>query len=51
MNKILIIKDAAEKALIAESVRAESLLRTAAKLAAGIIIVPDFQLLDVKTLL
>ncbi len=51
MNKITIVRDAAEKALTAESVRAEYLLRRAERLAAGIVIVTAFQLLDVSNLL
>ncbi|HTV40392.1 MAG TPA: hypothetical protein VMF08_07445 [Candidatus Sulfotelmatobacter sp.] len=51
MSKILIAKDAAEKAMVAETSRMESLLREAGKLVAGIIIVLGFQLLDAKTLL
>lgn len=51
MSKILIAKDAAEKAMAAETNRAESLLRQAGKFAAGIIVVLGFQLLDAKTLL
>lgn len=51
MNKILIVKDAAEKALAAEGRRTESLLREAGKLVFGILIVTGFQLMDIKTLL
>jgi hypothetical protein len=51
MNKILIAKDAAEKAMAAEARRTESLLRVAGKFAAGIVVVLGFQLLDMKTLL
>ena len=51
MSKILIVKDAVEKAIATESVRTVHLLRRAEWLAAGIIIVTGFQLLDVKTLL
>ena len=51
MNKILIVKDAAEKALIAENVRTESLLRAEAKLAAGTIVVAGFQLMDANNVL
>jgi len=51
MNKISIVKEAAEKAVAAESARTEHLLRKSEKLAAGIIFVAGFQLLDVKILL
>lgn len=51
MSKILIAKDAVEKALLAELNRTESLLREGGKLAAGIIVVMGFQLLDAKALL
>jgi hypothetical protein len=50
-NKVLIMKGAAEKAMAAESVRSDALLRHATKLAAGVIIVLGFQLMDAKTLL
>lgn len=45
------MKAAAEKAMAAETTRTDSLLREAAKLAAGILIVLGFQLMDAKTLL
>ena len=51
INKVLIMKGAAEKAMAAEAVRTDSLLREAGKLAAGIIIVLGFQLMDAKTLM
>ena len=51
MNKILIAKDAAEKAMTAEIVRMESLFSRGGKFIAGIIVVLGFQLLDAKTLL
>jgi hypothetical protein len=51
MSKVLIAKDAAEKAIVAETSRTESLLRLGGKFAAGIIVVLGFQLLDAKTLL
>ena len=51
MSKILMIKEAAEKAITAESVRAVQLVRKAEIFAAGILLVTGFQLLDVKTLL
>lgn len=51
MNKILIAKDAAEKAMLAEIGRMESLLSRSGKVAAGILVVLGFQLLDTKTLL
>ena len=51
MSKIEIAKEAAEKAMAAESDRAVNLQRMSEKLAAGIIIVIGFQLLDVKTLM
>ncbi len=51
MSKIAIVKEAAEKAIAAESERTAQLLRKAEKFAAGIIIVAGFQLLDVRTLL
>jgi hypothetical protein len=51
MSKISIVKESAEKAIAVESDRTVHLLWKAEKLAAGIIIVAGFQLLDVKTLL
>jgi len=51
MNKISIIKEAAEKAIAAESDRTAHLLRKADTLAAGIIIVTGFQLLEANNLL
>ena len=51
MNKISIIKEAAEKAGAAESDRTARLLRKADTLAAGIIIVTGFQLLEANNLL
>jgi hypothetical protein len=51
MSKISIVKDAAEKAVLAELNRTESLLRESGKLAAGIVVVMGFQLLDAKALL
>ncbi|HSY16798.1 MAG TPA: hypothetical protein VK815_00625 [Candidatus Acidoferrales bacterium] len=51
MSKFSMAKDAAEKAMSAESARTESLLREGGKLAAGIVIVLGFQLLDLKALL
>ena len=51
MSKILIVREAAEKAIRAESDRTVHLLRKAERFAAGIIIVMGFQLLDIKTLL
>lgn len=51
MSKISIVKEAAEKAIAAESDRTVRLLRKAEVFAAGIIVVTGFQLLDVKTLL
>ncbi len=51
MSKISIVKEAAEKAIRAESDRTAHLLRKAERFAAGIIIVTGFQLLDVRTLL
>jgi hypothetical protein len=50
MSKILMAKDAAEKAMLAESNRTESLLREARSFAAGIVVVLGFQLLDLKPL-
>jgi hypothetical protein len=50
MGKILIAKDAAEKALAAELARTQSLAQGAWKIAAGIIVVLGFQLRDVRTL-
>jgi hypothetical protein len=50
MGKILIAKDAAEKALTAELARTDSLTQAAWKFAAGIIVVLGFQLRDVRTL-
>jgi len=51
MSKISIVKDAAEKALVAEAERTTQLLRNAYIFAAGIIIVTGFQLLDANNLL
>ncbi|MGD1087542.1 MAG: hypothetical protein ABR955_02305 [Verrucomicrobiota bacterium] len=51
MSKILIVKEAAEKAIAAESDRTVHLLRQAGMFAAGIIILTGFQLLDANTLL
>jgi len=51
MSKVSIVKEAAEKAIAAESDRTVHLLRTAEKFAAGIIIVTGFQLLAANTLL
>jgi hypothetical protein len=50
MGKILIAKEAAEKALVAELSRAESLARDAWKFVAGISLVMAFQLRDLRTL-
>ncbi|HEX4350846.1 MAG TPA: hypothetical protein VH251_10680 [Verrucomicrobiae bacterium] len=50
MGKILIAKDAAEKALAAELARTDTLARAAWKFAAGIIVVLGFQLRDIRTL-
>jgi hypothetical protein len=51
MSKISIVKDAAERAIAAESVRTMHLLRQAWLHAAGIIILAGFELLDVRNLL
>lgn len=51
MSKILIAKDAAEKAMLAELNRTETLLRDGGILAAGTVIVLGFQLLDLRALL
>jgi hypothetical protein len=51
MNKIEIIKDAAEKAMTAESERTKNLIARTEKFIAGIVIVTGFQLLDLPTLL
>src|SRR5882672_1683927 len=51
MNKVTIIKEAAEKAMTAEDDRTKHLLGVGEKFLAGIIIVSGFQLLDVPTLL
>jgi len=51
MSKISIVKEAAEKAIAAESDRTAYLLRRADTLAAGIIIVTGFQLLAANNLL
>jgi hypothetical protein len=50
MSKILIAKDAAEKAFSAELSRTESQSRNAWKLAAGILVVMAFQLREVKSM-
>ncbi|MGO8764258.1 MAG: hypothetical protein ACLQSR_03870 [Limisphaerales bacterium] len=51
MNKTLIIKEAAEKALAAENERTKELNGSGEKFTAGIIIVAGFQLLNVPNLL
>jgi len=51
MNKILIAKDAAERAMLAELSRTDSLLRDAWKFAAGTVLVLGFQLLDLRALM
>jgi hypothetical protein len=51
MSKIIIVKEAAEKAMTAESDRTKHLFGVAWKFIAGIIIVTGFQLLDLPTLL
>lgn len=51
MSKMTIVKEAAEKAMAAESDRTQQLSGRAEKLVAGIIIVTGFQLLDTPTLL
>ena len=51
MSKLSLVKDVAEKATSAELNRTESLLREAGKLAAGIVVVMGFQLLDAKALM
>jgi hypothetical protein len=51
MNKVTIVKDAAEKAMTAESERTRRLFARAEKSIAGIIVVVGFQLLDFTTLL
>jgi len=51
MSKISIVKEVAEKAIAAETDRTAHLLRKADTLAAGIIIVTGFQLLEANNLL
>lgn len=51
MSKILIAKDAAEKAMVAETARTESLMRQGGRFAAVAMVVLGFQLMDTKTLL
>ena len=51
MSKISIIRDAAEKAMAAETERTGQLLGRAEKLVAGIIVVTGFQLLAISRLL
>ena len=51
MSKISIVKEVAEKAIAAEADRTAHLLRKADTLAAGIIIVTGFQLLEANNLL
>ncbi len=51
VSKISIVKEAAEKAIAAESDRTAYLLRKADTFAAGIIVVTGFQLLDANNLL
>lgn len=50
MSKILIAKDAAEKAFGAELDRADAQMRGACKFVAGILVVLGFQLREVKSL-
>lgn len=50
MSKISIIRDAAEKAMAAETDRTKQLLGRAEKFAIGIFIVAGFQLLDITML-
>jgi hypothetical protein len=51
MSKLSMVRDMAEKVLLAELSRTQSLLQEAGKLAAGIVIVLGFQLLDARTLM
>ena len=51
MSKISIVKEAAEKAIVAESDRTAQLLRKADMLAAGTIVVTGFQLMDANNVL
>ena len=51
MSKISIVKEAAEKAIAAESDRTTQLLRKADMLAAGTIVVTGFQLMDANNVL
>jgi hypothetical protein len=51
MNKITVVKEAAEKAMAGECDRTKQLIGRAEKFIAGIIIVTGFQLLDLPTLL
>jgi len=51
MSKISIVKEAAEKAITAESDRTTQLLRKADMLAAGTIVVTGFQLMDANNVL
>lgn len=51
MNKISIIRDAAEKAMAAETDRTKQLLGRAEKSAAAIIAVTAFQLVNIRTFL
>jgi hypothetical protein len=51
MNKISIIREAAEKAMAAETDRADQLLGRAEKFAAGIVVVTGFQLWDLTGML
>jgi hypothetical protein len=51
MSKISIVKDAAEKAIAAESERTVQLLRKADTLAAGTIIITGFQLMDANNVM
>ncbi len=51
MSKISMVKEAAEKAIAAESDRTVHLLRKADALAAGTIVVTGFQLMDANNLL
>lgn len=51
MSKITLVKEAVENAIRSESEKTAHLHRKAERVAAGIIVVTGFQLLDIKTLL
>ena len=51
MSKLSMVRDMAEKVMLAELNRTQSLLQEAGKLTAGVVIVMGFQLLDARALM